>query len=113
MRFIFFVLVIAGAVIWWERPSSQELNVMAKSAGDIFTPPPLSPHGGAPQVQGLSAGIGRSSALAPPKFPKDLFTKLNSAQSYRAFLFDAIKYPDLGGYMYAYAALGKCKEVAH
>ncbi|QYF91708.1 hypothetical protein KY495_12940 [Massilia sp. PAMC28688] len=37
-----------------------------------------------------------------------LLTSFNRAQSYRAFLFEAIKHPEQGGYMYAYEAFGAC-----
>lgn len=110
---LFVVGVALAAVLyvtyeWMVVPAPAPLNVPAAGASTA-TAAPSRP--GPPPAGPASAPAAAAGPAARPALPSsaDLARKFNGAASMRAFVYEALKRPEEGGYQYAFAALELCK----
>lgn len=110
MQSRFFVLAVAAlaALIWASEWLAGDAGVAAVPQAVLADP---APGAAAPVVPRVEAPPARSDPGEATKIASsaELARKFNSATSLRAFVYDALKRPEQGGYQYAFAALGMCR----
>lgn len=111
MRAAWFWLVVgiaASVLIGREWAGSGEAPVPPVGARPAQSAPPAR----SVPAPGMDAGANEASALPVGvriASSAELVRKFNTAPSLRAFVYEALKKPEEGGYQYAFAALGFCK----
>lgn len=105
-----FAAMLALTALRWMAPSP------APAAQARLDMPVLAPPGAHAGERTIFMPVTEPPAPAAPQAPgihwREMQAKLEHAPSLRAFYYEALRHPEQGGYYYATAAIGACKDWA-
>jgi len=100
------IAMSTGFFVWLNIDQAGPTQAPSMAPKADFTPL-TSPH--AKDIS--SAGTGAKHVVPGVRISAEMLAAFNSAQSYRAFIYSAIKHPEQGGYAYALHVLTECGRV--
>lgn len=104
----FLALLVAVALAYWLLAAPPEgFTPPAVGGASLSAPLPKLPNSVSVNVVASQSPISSTEQLDNSK---ELLLRFNHSQSYRAFIFDAIRHPEWGGLQFAQTVLTHCKR---
>jgi len=103
-KYTFAALALFAALVVWTLRTPVRPTTASSASGQAQL---AAPQVNAPAPAAATQAAAKKSA---PPVQREMLEKYNRSQSYRAFLYEALKHPEAGGYHYSIGVLERCRK---